>query len=275
LRLHHYIILVLLCLTIAAACRVTNKENSDQQEMTTKKAPGSWFWSHDIEQSNISSLITPGTRLVRLSSYRNKDRLRYAALLYMESGPATRYSFDLSAKEALDSLQNNTRRVISVTTDTHDETLKFSLITEENVASTSTLKTDLDEAGLKGLVNGQQGITDLTTYSVSGKRLFAAIVEPRSTPSWVFVGVTASELDQQLRKLKAALVRLRSYQSIGGKRLYTAVAEPVEAGTTTWWYADLSADEVASKLEDHDAYPVDLDAMDYNDKLRFTVIMRR
>jgi len=99
------------------------------------------------------------------------------------------------------------------------------------------------------------------------------IVEERTAPSWLFVGVSPAELDAQLLEHGAALIRLRSYVEAGMPRL-AAVAERVR-GASWAWYAELDADGVARKLEDNAAYPVDLDAVRDERGVRFSVVMYR
>jgi hypothetical protein len=117
---------------------------------------------------------------------------------------------------------------------------------------------DLEEAGVRALLDDHHGIADLATYAVGGVRKYAVIVEEREGPSWLFTGVTAHELDARLLELDASLVRLRSYTA-GGRQQLAAVAE--RSRPSGWaWYADLDGDAVARNLENNSAYPLDLDA---------------
>jgi hypothetical protein len=150
---------------------------------------------------------------------------------------------------------------------------RFAVVLETGPGPLSSLHVDLDEAGVRGLVDDAHCIADLATYVAGGARRFAAIVEERSWPSWVLVGVTARELDARLLDFDAALVRLRPYADAAGPR-FAAVAE--RARTGSWaWYGDLDADGVARQLETNAAYPVDLDAVRDDRGVRFTVVMYR
>jgi hypothetical protein len=132
---------------------------------------------------------------------------------------------------------------------------------------------DLDEAGVRALLDDQHCIADLATYVTGGARKFAAIVEERTGPSWLFVGLAAAELDAQLLAHDAQLVRLRSYVEAGRPRL-AAVAERARAASWAW-YTDLDGDAVARNLESGSAYPADLDATRDDRGVRFTVVMYR
>ena len=247
-----------------------------------KKPPETWFWSHDIKSTQIDSVVMPGTRLMRLSAYGGTDRPRFAALIYKDAGPERRYALDLDAAALAARLRETGERPVSITAGpAGDGGVRFSVVLETGPGPLSSVHVDLDEAGVRALLDDQHCIADLATYTAGGARRFAVIVEDRTGPSWLFLGVPPAELDARLLELGGALVRLRSYVDAGVPRL-AAVAERARA--TSWaWYADLDADGVARKLEDNDAYPVDLDAM-YGPRggpgaeppgVRFTVVMYR
>jgi hypothetical protein len=132
---------------------------------------------------------------------------------------------------------------------------------------------DLDEAGVRALIDDQHGLADVATYEVGGARRYAVVVEDRATPSWFLAGVTAHELDAKLLELDASLSRVRAYTE-GGRLLLAAVAERVR-GPSWAWYTDLDGDAVARNLENNNAYPIDLDAMRDARGTRFTVVMVR
>ena len=227
-----------------------------------KKPPETWFWSHDIKSTQIDSVVMPGTRLIRLSAYGGADRRRFAALVYQDTGPERRYALDLDAAGLAARLHDTGARPVAITA-APDETgaARFSVVLETGPGPLSSAHVDLDEAGLRALLDDQHCIADLATYTAGGGRRFAAIVEERTGPSWLWVGVSPAELDAGLLEHGAALVRLRAYPGADGPRL-AAVAERARA--TSWsWYADLDADGVARKLEDNAAYPVDLDAASF------------
>jgi hypothetical protein len=249
-----------------------------------KRPPETWFWSHDIKSTQIDSVVMPGTRLMRLSSYGPAERRRFAALLYQETGPERRYALDLDAAALAARLRDTGARPVAITAgpaDGGDGTVRFSVVLETGPGPLSSAHVDLDEAGVRALLDGQHCIADLATYTAGGARRFAVIVEERTVPSWLFVGVSPAELDAHLLEHGAALVRVRSYVDAGGPRL-AAVAERVRVAGWAW-YADLDADGVARKLEDNAAYPVDLDAVVPSrgspgaepPGVRFTVVMYR
>jgi hypothetical protein len=240
-----------------------------------KKPPETWFWSHDIKSTQIDSVVMPGTRLIRLSSYGPAERRRFAALIYKDTGPERSYALDLDAAALAARLRDTGARPVAITAGPADGNLAvgFSVVLETGPGPLSSVHVDLDEAGVRALLDDQHCIADLATYTAGGARRFAVIVEERTGPSWLFAGASPAELDAQLLEHGAALVRLRSYVDAGVLRL-AAVAERARA--TSWaWYADLDADGVARKLEDNAAYPVDLDAVRDERGVRFTVVMYR
>jgi hypothetical protein len=226
-----------------------------------KRPPETWFWSHDIKSTQIDSVVMPGTRLMRLSSYGPAERRRFAALLYQETGSERRYALDLDAAALTARLRDTGARPVAITAGPADggDGVRFSVVLETGPGPVSSAHVDLDEAGVRALLDDQHCIADLATYTAGGARRFAVIVEERTGPSWLFVGVSPAELDAHLLEHGAALVRLRSYVDAGAPRL-AAVAERVRVAGWAW-YADLDADGVARKLEDNAAYPVDLDAV--------------
>jgi hypothetical protein len=237
-----------------------------------KKRPETWFWSHDIKPNQIDSVVMPGTRLVRLSSYGSGTARRFAALVYKEPGPERSYALDLDAAALADRLRDTGARPVAITASEGDGP-RFSLVLETGPGPLSSLHVDLDEAGVRGLLDDHHCIADLATYVAGGARKFAVIVEERTGPSWLFTGVAAHELDARLLEHDATLVRLRSYLDAGRPRL-AAVAERARVGSWAW-YADLDGDAVARNLEGNLAYPVDLDATRDDRGVRFTVVMYR
>jgi hypothetical protein len=238
-----------------------------------KKPPETWYWSHDIKPDQIDTVVTPGTRLVRLSSYGPATRRRFAALVYREPGPPRSYALDLDAEALAARLADTGARPVAITVDDAGAQPRFSVVLETGPGPLCQVHTDLDEAGAQGLVDDGHGIADVATYVAGGARRFAAIVEERTGPSWLFTGLVAHELDARLLELDATLVRLRSYVDAGRPRL-CAVAE--RGRVAGWaWYADLDADAVARNLEGNTAYPVDLDATRDDRGVHFTVVMYR
>jgi hypothetical protein len=241
--------------------------------MAPRKPPEAWYWSYDIKPEDLDSVLIPGVRLMRLSSYRKGTSPRLVALAYKEAGPPRRYVLDLDAAAAAKLLRETGERPVAITADPFDGPPRFSLVLETGPGPLASLHVDLDEAALRARIDDHHTIADLATYTTGGTRRFAAIVEERTGPSWLFAGVTAHELDARLVQHGAALVRVRAYTE-AGKPLLAAVAERADAAAWAW-YAALDADAVARNLERNEAYPVDLDATRDEQGLRFSVIMHR
>ena len=245
--------------------------------MAARKPPETWFWSHDIKSDQIDSVLMPGMRLVRLSSYGTGASRRFAALVFQEPGPARGYAIDLDAAALATRLRDTGERPVGITVDVTGEVSdgqpRFSVVLETGPGPLASLHVDLDEAGVRALVDDHHGIADLATYVVAGARKYAVIVEEREATSWLFTGVTAHELDAKLVELVAVLVRVRAYKA-SGRQVFAAVAE--RSRLTGWaWYADLDSDAVARNLESNNGYPFDLDATRDDRGTRFTVVMYR
>jgi hypothetical protein len=241
--------------------------------MAARKPPEAWYWSYDISPEDLSTILVPGARLVRLSSYRKGTKPRLAALAYKETGAPRRHVLDLPAAAAAKLVADTGERPVSVTVAPGDGPPQLSLVLESGPGPVSRLELDLDEAAAHALLDGQHGITDLATYTVGGARKYAAIVDERATTSWLFTGVTQAELDAKLVEHGAALVRVRAYAD-GGRTLFAAVAERMDPGAWAW-YPAIDAEEVSRKLEQNQAFPVDLDATRDDRGLRFSVVMYR
>jgi hypothetical protein len=241
--------------------------------MSARKQPEAWYWSYDIKPDEIDSVLMPGVRLMRLSSYRKGTSPRFAALAYQEPGPARRHATDLDAAAAAKLVQDTGERPVAITVDAGGGSPRFSLVLETGPGPMASLHVDLDEAAVRALLDDQHGIADLATYAAGGARKYAVIVGERSAPSWLFTGVTALELDAKLVEHGAALVRVRGYQE-AGRPLFAAVAERAEPGAWAW-YPALDPDAVARNLERNDSFPVDLDATRDEQGLRFSVVMYR
>jgi hypothetical protein len=241
--------------------------------MTARKPPDAWFWSHDIQPDQIDSVVMPGMRLVRLASYGAGAQRRFAALIFQEAGPERRYALDLDAAALTARLADTGARAVGITVDESSGAAKFSVALETGPGPLSSVHVDLDDAGVRGLLDDHHTIADLATYTVAGARKYAVIVEEREGPAWFFTGVTAHELDAKLLPLGAQLTRVRPYTN-GTRRELAAVAEKGRA--TRWaWYTDLDGDAVARNLESNDAYPYDLDVVRDDRGVRFTVVMYR
>jgi hypothetical protein len=241
--------------------------------MPARKPPETWFWSHDIQADQITSVMMPGMRLVRLSSYGKGKARRFAALVYKEPGPERTYALDLDAAALEVRLRETGARPVGITVDALDDGPRFSVVLETGPGPLASVHLDLDEAGARALLDDHHTIADFATYVVAGARRYAVILEDREGPAWLFTGLTAHELDARLLELDASLVRLRSYAA-GGRPQLAAVAE--RSRPTGWaWYADLDGDAVARNLENNSAYPLDLDATRDDRGVRFTVVMVR
>lgn len=253
--------------------------NESEEPMPTKKPPETWFWSHDIKPTQIGSVVTPGSRLVRLSSYGEAASRRFAALVYQEAGPERSYALDLDAAALAAKLKETGARPVGITVDADPATPRFSVVLETGPGPLASVHVDLDEAGAQALIDDQHGIADLATYQVGGARRYAVILEDRGGPSWLITGVTAAELDARLLALGATLTRVRGYLEPGGAGeagapRFAAVAE--RSRQAGWaWYAGLDGDGVARQLETNAAYPFDLDATRGDRGVRFTVVMYR
>ena len=242
--------------------------------MTVRNPPESWFWSHDIEPDNFNNVVTPGSRLVCLSSYGTGDRRRFAAILFMEPGPERSYVIDLDAAEIEAHLRQSDARPVAITVDADDSRRRFSLLLEKGPGPLTSVHVDLDEASVRKLLDDRHGIADFVTYIADGARKYAVILEERSEPSWFLTNVTAQELDARLADLGATILRLRTYVA-DGQRRFAAVAERSDAGKGAWWYTGIDGDTVARKLDRNHAYPFDLDAVRDEQGVRYTVVMYR
>ena len=94
-----------------------------------KKPPETWFWSHDIKPDQIDTVVMPGTRLTRLSSYGKGAARRFAALVYKEPGPARSYALDLDAAQLAARLRDTGARAVSITaSEADDGSPRFSVV---------------------------------------------------------------------------------------------------------------------------------------------------
>jgi hypothetical protein len=241
--------------------------------MLVRKRPEAWYWSYDIEPDDIDTVLAPGVRIIRLSAYLKGTSPTFAALMYKDGGPQTRYAIDLDAAAATAAAASPGERPVAITVAVGGQGPRFSVILEAGPGPTSSLHVDLDEAGLRALIDDAHGISDLVTYLNGGARKYAAIRSERSAPSWLFLGVTSHELDAKLLEHGAALVRVRSYLE-AGKQRFAAVAEPAPAHGWAW-YPALDPDAVARQLEKNQSFPFDLDATRDEAGLRFSVVMDR
>lgn len=242
--------------------------------MVAKKPPETWFWSYDIESDQIDSLLMPGMHLMRLSSYGTGKARRFAALAFKEPGSERGYLIDLPPGDVTAKVEAAGARPVAITAETLADDVRFSLVHAKGPGPLSSLHLDLDEAGLRALVDDSHTIADFATYTVGGARKFAAIVEERTGPSWILLGLSAHELDAKVLELGGTLVRLRPYVE-NGQRRFAAVVDRSNVGPWAW-YTDLDGDTVAKNLEENDSYPYDLDATrDERGQLRFTVVMYR
>lgn len=234
--------------------------------MTARKPPDSWFWSHDIEPDQIKSVAMPGSRLLRLSSYGHGAARRFAALLYQEAGSPRTWALDLDPAALAAKLAEGARAV-GITVDALDDGPRFSVVLETGPGPVSAVHTDLDEAGVRALLDGHHAIADLATYVAAGVRKYAVIVEEREVQAWFLTG-SSQDIDSKLLSTGAQLTRVR-----GRGRELAAVAEKAGKSQRWAWYADQTGDGVAKQLESNDAYPIDLDATRDERGTRFTVVM--
>jgi hypothetical protein len=237
----------------------------------TAERPAGWYWSHDIAPDQLPSVLLPAAQLLRLSTYGQGARRRFAALLHTGSAALSAepgWVLELDAATLAGWLPG--RRAVAITVS--DDGPRYSVVLGPTAGPPTTVHLDLSEADLRALPDERHAILDLATYLAAGRRTFAAIVEPRTAPSRLFTGLRPRELTAQLRGTGLAPVRLRAYYE-AGEPLLAAVAAPAPRRSS--WYADLDADTVARRLDRRSAYPTDLDAVRTERGVRFTVTMSR
>lgn len=85
----------------------------------------------------------------------------------------------------------NSARPVDVTIDVDDSQRRFSLLLEKGSGPASSLHIDLDEAGMRSLLDSRHGFADFATYVVAGARRYAVVQEERPEPSQCLTHVTA------------------------------------------------------------------------------------
>lgn len=278
--------LCLLGLAFAPGCarRAASSPASQENALSSKKPPESWFWSHDIEPDQIAeTLVVPGARMVRLASYGEGARLRFVNLIYKEPGSPHTWLLGLDAAAVGHKLTESGGHPVSI--DAYLDAggvRRYAVVTGQGPAPLTSLHVDLDEAGVRQLLEGGHRIVDFTTYLADGARRYAVIMEEHRAPGaagaspsppsrWWLTGLEARQLDEKVLSLGARLWRVRGYTE-GGARRYAAVLEKATGGRWAW-YADLDGDAVARKLEENHAYPVDIDPVREARPVRFNVVM--
>ena len=241
--------------------------------MSSKKPPESWFWSHDIEPDQIpDTLVVPGARMVRLASYGEGPRLRFVNILYKEPGTPHAWLLGLDAAALGHKLAESGAHPVSIDTYLDPEgARRYAVVTGQGPAPVTSLHVDLDEAGVRRLLEGGRRIVDFVTYPGAGARRYAVIVEEHREPGMWLTGLDARQLDEKVLALGARLWRVRSYSENGARR-YAAALEK-SAGGRWAWYADLDGDALGRKLEENHAYPVDIDPVPEAHPVRFNVVM--
>ena len=237
-------------------------------------APDSWYWAHDIAPDQVASVVTEGMSLVRLSAYGSGDRRRFAALVYVQPTPRRTYLLDLDGAALAEGLRQAPGRPVAVTV-ADGVPPRFSVVLDAEPGPESVLHLDLDEAAAMALLDGAHGIVDFAAYGAGDGLRYAVVTEERPGESWLLTGLSAGDLDAGLAELGAVPVRVREC----GRDRVAAGAEPAVAERSRRGdrerYRGLGADGVARRLDDNDAYPIDLDATKDERGIRFTVVMGR
>src|SRR5258707_1160327 len=152
-------------------CMVTLPAGYSARPMAARKPPETWFWSHDIKSDQIDSVVTPGMRLVRLSSYGAGKARRFAALVFKEPGAERTYALDLDAAALAARVKETGARPVAITVasgadagDGDAAQPRFSVVMETGPGPLASLHVDLDEAGVRALLDDHHGIADLATY---------------------------------------------------------------------------------------------------------------
>jgi hypothetical protein len=237
-------------------------------------APRWWFWSHDIQPGQIADLAMPGMRLRRLISYRRgaEAARRFAAFYYDDDGAtASSRSWLIDVDAATAAAHGPKAVTVSVDVVPASGTARYTLVLDDQPSAARAFHTDLDTAGVAALLDGDHAIVDLAGYQRDGARYFAAIVEPRPGQGSVFFpALRSDEVRASLRAQGVMAVRARAYHSPVGWRL-DVVGERV-SGMGWSVHADVSADDVAHRLERQHGYPLDLDAVGHGLSVRFALV---
>lgn len=231
----------------------------NRTQLNNPHPPQSWFWSHDILHKSVGDVMLPDMQLMRLAAYGEAPRRRFAAWAYRQGcvEPSS-YIVDRSAPEMRNELARSIGQPVSLTVEEVEGQARFSLVLQRCNVSPAGFVTGMSEAALRQLMQeGQRQPRDLVTYRENGQRWYAALLEDATSPFQIYSGVSAEELQRQLKKSGMVLTRLRGYDE-GGARKFLAVARQMNVGSWAW-YDGLTADKVAEALDKESGYPVDLD----------------
>ncbi|BBX62908.1 hypothetical protein MSAS_20820 [Mycobacterium saskatchewanense] len=242
---------------------------------TVRPAPRYWFWSHDIRPDQVAGLAMPGMRLQRLVSYRRgaPASRRFAALYWDDDGaiaaPSRTWLVDADAAAA--AAAGPRAAGVSVDVVPGSGEARFTLILEPQPDPARTFHPDLSPAAVAELIDAGHTVVDLATYLRGGTRVFAAIVELRTGHhTSFFPALSHADVRRTLGPPGVLPTRVRAYHSPAGWRL-AIVGERIR-GTAWSVHVDLDGDDVSSRLEQHRAYPLDLDAVGHGLSVRFAVV---
>lgn len=120
-------------------------------------------------------------------------------------------------------------------------------------------------------------ILDLEAYQVDGRTRFAAVLVPNTGSNavswWWYYGLTFDGIGQRLNQHSARLVDLDAY-TVNGQRRYAAVMVSNKGSLARgwWYYINVSADFIATKLSENRARLLDVESLGSG---RFMAIMVR
>jgi hypothetical protein len=220
--------------------------------MLTTQKPDAWWWYFGLEYDDLANVVNENALPVMLRSYfdRTDGNLKYAAILAKYPNDPVRWWYaGIPESEVGQLFQDN-------------GAMPYSVQTAGSTYCTIMVPQDgawwwWDRVSANDVTAHSNDDNAAVTW-VSGFSIFQAVLSSPAPTTWWWPQVQPSDVGTNVSDVGGVILSAEPWwQQDTNEPLFTVLAGP-DDGQPGWWYWGLTGDEVSARLEENNAYLVDL-----------------